>query len=197
MGDRKEKKDSWAQDGRDRKRREGRGERQWSGTAGAEEECITGPAWEQKTLLIYNYFDTGYYCLDECLHVCYHWFLCVCVWCPWYVWLFSQSLSLYLCICFCESACVPAFAFVCACTYWQGFKETFSLHLSLICPAEYRELFTLQNQGSLGGFAALKVSLGSGHTCVQKKNIGLQGEIGLALHSSQCSIFYVLSGCTF
>lgn len=122
-----------------------------------------------KTLLIYNYFDTGYYCLDECLHVCYHWFLCVCVWCPWYVWLFSQSLSLYLCICFCESACVPAFAFVCACTYWQGFKETFSLHLSLICPAEYRELFTLQNQGSLGGFAALKVSLGSGHTCVQKK----------------------------
>lgn len=82
---------------------------------------------------------------------------------------FSQSLSLYLCICFCESACVPAFAFVCACTYWQGFKEMFSLHLSLICPAEYRELFTLQNQGSLGGFAAFKVSLGSGHTYVQKK----------------------------
>lgn len=94
-------------------------------------------------------------------------------------------LSLYPCICayaFVNQR-VPAFAFVCACTYWQGFKETFSLHLSLICPAEYRELFTLQNQGSLGGFAAFKVSLGSGHTCVQKKNIGLQGEIGLALHS--------------
>lgn len=96
MGDRKEKKDSWAQDGRDRKRREGRGERQWSGTAGAEEECITGPAWEQKHCLsITILIQATTVWMSVCMCVIIDFCVCACD----VLGMYDFFLSLYPCIC--------------------------------------------------------------------------------------------------
>lgn len=129
-------------------RREGR--RQRRRDAGGE-ECIT--AWQhgnRKAWLIIHHFNTNWVfaCVIPLHFVC----VCVCDVLGLHDVMFVHAL--YVCIqCVCISICtyafssisvcmsVPLFEFVFdRCTYWQGFKEVFLPHLSLICPAEYREL---------------------------------------------------------
>ena len=77
------------------------------------------------------------FCVDVCavLSLCDLMFVpvvCVCVYMPRYS--MSGSFCIGASACMCVNLCVRAS------TYWQGFKKMFLLRLSLICPAEYREL---------------------------------------------------------
>lgn len=137
------------------------------------------------------------------LHTCVIIDLCVCVWCARSVWsdvctcsvwvcapLQYVCMLLYLCICVCMWVCVRAS------TYWQGFKEMFLLRLSLICPAEYKELlkgyYTAEpwpswrlSQHLKSPRAVTAITVWSIFRCSCKKIIGLQGEIGLTPDSWQ------------
>ncbi len=150
-----------------------RGEGQKKDAGG--EDYYSASMRTRTTAIIYH-FNANYNCLKECWHlcvcVCLRVCVCACVWCGvWVIWCFHSSfMSLYYisaCVCTSAFACPFVNLRVCSrlilcvhvCTYLWGFKEMFSLPLSLICPAEYKELlkgyYTAPNQGPLRGFHSI------------------------------------------